>query len=51
VSDDLNEEKRQRILAGMSEWSVDECPACGEPLGRDYRLPDHLEDGCPELGE
>jgi hypothetical protein len=51
VTDDLGEQKRQRIRAGMSEWTIDECPACGEPLGRDYRLPDHLEDGCPELAD
>jgi hypothetical protein len=49
VTDDLDDERRQKIAAGMSDWTREECPACAAELGRDYRLPDHLEDGCPGL--
>jgi len=45
----IDEEWRQKIVAGMADWNRDECPACGEPVGPDNPLPEHLEDGCPEL--
>lgn len=45
----IDDDRRKQIVAGKSEWQLEECPVCGKPVGRDYRLPDHLEDEYPEL--